>query len=97
MIFFFLLFILNSLKELIDIFTIYSQKDSDEPAALKALRPGQDLPHIGSDFDLSDVDKTRFPNINDIKKNQPTPKPSPEPPTTPPLSPEQLQQLALYR
>jgi hypothetical protein len=76
--------------------------EDDKPAALRALQPDIDLANIGSDFDLSDVDKTRIPEGHiRLKKAQSTnlPKPtsSPDPPQTPALSPEQLQQLALLR
>ena len=78
-----------------------SHDDEDQPAALRALQPDIDLANIGSDFDLSDVDKSRFPDGHlRLKKAQsPSPRPTnaPEPPPTPALSPEQVQQLALLR
>lgn len=67
----------------------------------KSFPPDLDLANIGSDFDLSDVDKSRLPEGHlRLKKAHPTPKPQPllpEPVPTPGLSPEQLQQLALLR
>lgn len=66
----------------------------------KSFPPDLDLANIGSDFDLSDVDKSRLPEGHlRLKKAHTTPKPQllPEPAPTPGLSPEQLQQLALLR
>jgi len=78
-----------------------NQDDDERPGALRALQPDIDLANIGSDFDLSDVDKTRIPEGHiRLKKAQSTaPKAtsSPETPSTPALSPEQIQQLALLR
>jgi hypothetical protein len=78
-----------------------NQDDDDKPAALRALQPDIDLANIGSDFDLSDVDKTRIPEGHiRLKKAQTTaskPTTSTESPPKPALSPEQLQQLALLR
>lgn len=75
--------------------------EGDKPAALRALQPDIDLANIGSDFDLSDVDKTRIPEGHiRLKKAQSTPPKqtsSPDSQQTPALSPEQLQQLALLR
>ncbi|XP_069696837.1 uncharacterized protein [Periplaneta americana] len=72
--------------------------DDDRPAALRALQPDVDLASVGSEFDLSDVDKARVPEGQPRpKKTQLTaPRPT-EPPPTPALSPEQVQQLALLR
>lgn len=65
----------------------------------RSFPPDLNLANIGSDFDLSDVDKSRIPEGHlRLKKNQfpVSPKPVfPEP--TPGLSPEQLQQLAILR
>lgn len=69
----------------------------------RAFPPELDLANIGSDFDLTEVDKYRLDNHlrlkkahnqNSAKSNQVT-----EPPTvpTPALTPEQAQQLALLR
>lgn len=77
-----------------------NQDDDDKPAALRALQPDIDLANIGSDFDLSDVDKTRIPEGHiRLKKAQSTASrpTSTESPPKPALSPEQLQQLALLR
>ncbi|PSN43002.1 hypothetical protein C0J52_21299 [Blattella germanica] len=76
-----------------------NNQDDDQPAALRALQPDIDLANIGSDFDLSDVDKTRIPEGSlKLKRTQPAkPTSAPEPPPTPALSPEQVQQLALLR
>ncbi|CAG2053507.1 unnamed protein product [Timema podura] len=78
------------------------QDDDDRPAALRALQPDLDLANIGSEFDLSDVDRSRLPEDqhNRFKKAQNTsPKPQlfSEPPTATPFSPELQQQLALLR
>nr|CAD7426752.1 unnamed protein product [Timema monikensis] len=78
------------------------QDEDDRPAALRALQPDLDLANIGSEFDLSDVDKSRLPEDqhNRFKKAQNTsPKPQlfPESPTATPFSPELQQQLALLR
>lgn len=65
--------------------------------------PGDlDLANIGSDFDLSDVDKSNIPaevHLRSKKAHAPTtPKPTlNELVPTPGISPEQLQQLALLR
>nr|CAD7458451.1 unnamed protein product [Timema tahoe] len=78
------------------------QDDDDRPAALRALQPDLDLANIGSEFDLSDVDRSRLPEDqhNRFKKAQNTsPKPQlfSESPTAAPFSPELQQQLALLR
>nr|CAD7406742.1 unnamed protein product [Timema poppensis] len=78
------------------------QDEDDRPAALRALQPDLDLANIGSEFDLSDVDKSRLPEDqhNRFKKAQNTsPKPQlfSESPTATPFSPELQQQLALLR
>nr|CAD7568282.1 unnamed protein product [Timema californicum] len=78
------------------------QDEDDRPAALRALQPDLDLANIGSEFDLSDVDKSRLPEDqhNRFKKAQNTsPKPQlfSESPTASPFSPELQQQLALLR
>lgn len=73
----------------------------NESLPRRSFPPDLNLANIGSDFDLSDVDKSRLPEGHlRLKKNQfptqVTPKPIfPEP--TPQLSPEQLQQLAILR
>nr|CAD7593742.1 unnamed protein product [Timema genevievae] len=50
------------------------QDDDDRPAALRALQPDLDLANIGSEFDLSDVDRSRLPEDqhNRFKKAQNT-------------------------
>lgn len=71
----------------------------NESIPRRAFPPDLNLANIGSDFDLSDVDKGKIPEGHlRLKKNQfpVSPKPVfPEP--TPGLSPEQLQQLAILR
>lgn len=73
--------------------------DQDDNHPRRSFPPDLNLANIGSDFDLSDVDKSRLPEGHlRLKKNQfpVSPKPVfPEP--TPGLSPEQLQQLAILR
>lgn len=73
--------------------------DDDHPNAARAFPPDLDLANVGSDFDISDVDKGKFPEghlrLKKAHHNGLT-TPSPEP-TTPALTPEQLQQLALLR
>lgn len=67
----------------------------------KLFPPDLDLAKVGSDFNLSDVDKSKIPDGHlRLKKAHvsTTPKPAlPEPVPTPGLSPEQLQQLAVLR
>lgn len=71
----------------------------NESLPRRSFPPDLNLANIGSDFDLSDVDKSRLPEGHlRLKKNQfpISPKPIfPEP--TPGLSQEQLQQLAILR
>lgn len=69
------------------------QNDQDDEIRQKFLE--EDLAKIGSDFNLSDVDKSRLP---EVKLKKVTPKPTlPEASPTPALNPDQLQQLALLR
>lgn len=78
-----------------------NNEQDEEGQRGKFFPPDLDLANIGSDFDLSDVDKSRLPEAHlRLKKAHTTPKPQPAeltPPPTPGLSPEQLQQLALLR
>ncbi|XP_050435964.1 uncharacterized protein LOC126842826 [Adelges cooleyi] len=71
--------------------------DDSHPNAAKAFLDSLDLAHVGSDFDISQMDKTnglrlkkahKFPSVANITATTPAP---------PTMSPEQLQQLALYR
>lgn len=75
--------------------------EQDEEGQLRKQLPADlDLANVGSEFNLSDVDKSKIPEgILKLKKTQTTttPKALPEPASTPALSPEQLQQLALLR
>jgi len=80
------------------------QEDDDHPSAAKAFPPDLDLANVGSEFDLSDVDKSKFPEHLRLKKAhhsssspQNSLQPSVPEPTTPALSPEQIQQLALLK
>ncbi|XP_046665846.1 uncharacterized protein LOC124357826 [Homalodisca vitripennis] len=74
------------------------QDDDEHPGAARAFPPDLDLSNVGSEFDLSDVDKSRFPDghLRLKKAHHSNTTPQPEA-TTPSLSPEQLQQLALLR
>ena len=73
----------------------------DERHPKRAFLADLDLANIGSEFNLSEVDKTRLiENHMRSKKEQraTTPKPvAPDPLPTPGLTPEQLQQLAFLR
>lgn len=75
--------------------------EEDQPR--RELPPDLDLSNIGSDFDLSDVDKTNIPTNARPKKKitshveQNKVQQQPETVTTPNLTPEQIQQLALLR
>lgn len=75
--------------------------EQDEDAPVKKLFPADlDLAKIGSDFDLTDVDKSKLEAHLRAKKTQHSTSPKPnliEQPTTPALSQEQLQQLAILR
>lgn len=75
------------------------QNDDENPTAQRAFPPDLDLANIGSNFNLSDMDKTRF--LTDghlrLKKAHHQLTTTESTPTTPALSPEQLQQLALLR
>lgn len=83
-----------------------SDDDDDEDAAAvrKEFPPDLDLSNVGSEFDLSEVDKTNIPdNVRPKKKisqhnnqNRVTTE-TPQAPPTPNLTQEQLQQLALLR
>ncbi|XP_021708276.1 putative GPI-anchored protein pfl2 isoform X1 [Aedes aegypti] len=78
-----------------------NDEDDDKPKR-ERLPSDLDLSSIGSDFDLSEVDKTNIPeNIRPKKKissHKEANKVTTEAPvTTPSLTPEQIQQLALLR
>jgi hypothetical protein len=75
------------------------QNEQDEDGHPKRAFPlDLDLASIGSDFDLSDVDKSRIPEAHPRLKKAHAPKPAlSEPLPTPGLNPDQLQQLALLR
>lgn len=77
------------------------QDEEGRPNVAKALLSDLDLTNIGSDFDISDVDKNKLleQHLRAKKAHKATtPAPSTsESPTTPALTPEQLQQLALLR
>ncbi|RZC37110.1 hypothetical protein BDFB_007939 [Asbolus verrucosus] len=75
------------------------QNEQDEEGRPKRVFPPDlDLANIGSDFDLSDVDKSRIPEGHLRLKKAHAPKPAiNEPLPTPGLNPDQLQQLALLR
>lgn len=74
-------------------------EDDDAQAVRKEFPPDLDLSNVGSDFDLSEVDKTNIPENVRPKKKQPRPTTTESPlaQVTPQLSAEQLQQLALLR
>lgn len=75
-------------------------EQDEEGHVRKAFPADLDLAKIGSDFDLSDVDKSKLEaHLRSKKAHSPTtPKPSlNDVAPTPGLSPEQLQQLALLR
>lgn len=73
----------------------------DERHPKRAFLADLDLANIGSDFNLSEVDKTRLIESQMRSKKEQratTPKPAvPDPLPTPGLTPEQLQQLAFLR
>lgn len=81
------------------------QDEEGRPNVAKALLSDLDLTHIGSDFDVSDVDKNKLleQHLRLKKAHKTTTSPPPaapstsETPTTPALTAEQLQQLALLR
>lgn len=78
-----------------------NDQDSDNYSH-KSFPADLNLANIGSDFDLSDVDKSRIPEGHLRLKKAHAPATSknnifPDPQATPALSPEQLQQLALLR
>lgn len=75
------------------------QNEQDEDGLQKKLYSSDlDLANIGSDFDLSDVDKSRFPDGHPRLKKANVLKPAITEPLSPPgLNPDQLQQLALLR
>lgn len=86
------------------------ENDEDDDVPHRHELPSDlDLSNIGSDFDLSEVDKTNIPEhlIRPKKKIHSLPKTTTEQPTPPPpqqpqfqqpsYSPDQLQQLALLR
>lgn len=73
--------------------------EQDEEGQLRKQLPADlDLANVGSEFNLSDVDKSKIPegHLRLKKVHTTTAKPA-EPSPTPGLSPEQLQQLALLR
>ncbi|XP_044254938.1 uncharacterized protein LOC123005317 isoform X2 [Tribolium madens] len=73
------------------------QNDQEDEGQLKRSFPQDlDLAKIGSDFDISDVDKSKLPEIQKVKTGKSKPVLS-EPQQTPALNPDQLQQLALLR
>uniref|UniRef100_A0A182YA55 DUF4758 domain-containing protein n=1 Tax=Anopheles stephensi TaxID=30069 RepID=A0A182YA55_ANOST len=79
-----------------------NENDDDDKPKRERLPSDLDLSSIGSDFDLSEVDKTNIPeNIRPKKKitgsNKDNRVTTEAPVTTPALTPEQLQQLALLR
>lgn len=75
--------------------------EEKEDAPRRTFPPDLNLANIGSDFDLSEVDKSKIPEGHlRLKKNQfPMVNSKPVETTTPAnnLSPEQLQQLAILR
>nr|XP_008192116.1 PREDICTED: uncharacterized protein LOC663093 isoform X2 [Tribolium castaneum] len=72
------------------------QNDQDDEGQLKrSFPPDLDLAKVGSDFDISDVDKSKLPEIQKAKTGKS--KPVLSEPQTPALNPDQLQQLALLR
>lgn len=79
------------------------QNEQDFEQLKKEFPPDLDLSKIGSNFDISEVDKSKIPESHlRLKKHQlNSPKNQlldlPTPPPSPQLSPEQLQQLALLR
>lgn len=81
----------------------FGDDDSDDDVQLrKELSGDLDLSIVGSDFDLSQVDKSNIPeaHLRPKKKQQKQPEPQPQPqsgqfPAN--LTPEQLQHLALLR
>uniref|UniRef100_A0A182JUW9 DUF4758 domain-containing protein n=1 Tax=Anopheles christyi TaxID=43041 RepID=A0A182JUW9_9DIPT len=79
-----------------------NENDDEDKPKRERLPSDLDLSNIGSDFDLSEVDKTNIPeNIRPKKKitgsNKENRVSTEAPVTTPSLTPEQLQQLALLR
>jgi len=70
--------------------------DEERLAAVARVAPDLDLANIGSDFDVSDVDRMRQKKNPNGGTTTTTPAPTTEAPTTP-LSQEQLQQLAILR
>uniref|UniRef100_A0A182RKZ2 DUF4758 domain-containing protein n=1 Tax=Anopheles funestus TaxID=62324 RepID=A0A182RKZ2_ANOFN len=79
-----------------------NENDDEDKPKRERLPSDLDLSSIGSDFDLSEVDKTNIPeNIRPKKKisgsNKDNRVTTEAPVTTPALTPEQLQQLALLR
>ncbi|XP_039294492.1 LOW QUALITY PROTEIN: uncharacterized protein LOC111044132 [Nilaparvata lugens] len=81
--------------------------NNDDLPSAKAFPPDLDLANVGSEFDLSEMDKTKFPDMHlrlkkahqnaPAQQNQIQPVSTTQELATPSLSPEQLQQLALYR
>ncbi|KAM3968121.1 uncharacterized protein ACR2FA_005793 [Aphomia sociella] len=76
--------------------------EDEDGVPRRVFPPDLDLANVGSDFDLTEVDKYRLPDNHlrskkahgQNKSNQVTEGPSP---ATPALTPEQAQQLALLR
>lgn len=72
------------------------QNDHDEGLKRVAFQD-LDLANIGSDFDFSDVDKSKLEGHLRLKKAHAPPKPMANELVPPGLNPDQLQQLALLR
>lgn len=78
----------------------FGDENDEDGGRTRKIFPDLDLANIGSDFDLSDVDRSKMEAHLRLKKAHPLTSPKPlitEAIPTPALSPEQLQQLALLR
>lgn len=77
----------------------FGDSNEQDDGKLRKLLPADlDLANIGSNFDLSEVDKNKLLEAHlRSKKAQTTPKPPMSDPQNQGLNQEQLQQLALYR
>lgn len=84
------------------------QQSSSHPNAAKAFLDSLDLANVGSNFDLSQMDRSADSGNGPRSKKahrmapgnstaQPQPQQQPQQQQAPTMSPEQLQQLALYR
>ncbi|XP_018569103.1 uncharacterized protein LOC108909279 isoform X2 [Anoplophora glabripennis] len=73
------------------------QNDQEDGQLKKVAFQDLDLANIGSDFDLSDVDKSKLEGHLRLKKAHAPQKPTANELVTPALNPDQLQQLALLR